>query len=270
MTGIDERTGAGRFGTATPGARPSPPSLESILTGPEPSSRRRFTWRRLLALAGVLVLAAGGYLLGRFTAPPPPPRKTIQLVVTTAALPAGARLSTADLRVITVRPGAAVPPGALPPAAAAHLIGLVTRNAVPAGTFLQGSLVAPGGALPDPAHELVGLALKDGQLPAGGLSDGQQVLVVALPVSSQGTALSPVTLVSTTVWYLQGPDSSGSTLATIVVPAHLATRLAGYAARGEIALVATSGNAGALAPPASGSGPPAASRPHKARSRAKH
>jgi hypothetical protein len=266
MTGTDERSGYeqpgyGRFGTATPGLRPSPPSLEGLLTAQQPQpGRRRLTPRRIIALAAVLAVAAGGWALGRFAFTGPPPPRLTQLTVTSVALPAGSRLSGADLRVVTVQPGAAVPPGALTPAAAGSMIGLVTRDDVPAGTFLTSSLVAPGSALPGPSQALVGLALKAGQLPAGGLAPGQQVLVVVTPVNSQGQPLSPQAVVTTAVWYLQPPDSSGTTLASVIVPSRLATRLAGYAAAGQVALVGTdhggsgsAGTSGAGSPSGSGS-----------------
>ncbi|MGO9727975.1 MAG: hypothetical protein ACLPN6_21950 [Streptosporangiaceae bacterium] len=264
MTSLDEPPLSGRFGAATPGARPSPPSLEALLAAPQ-APRRRLTPRRILAAAGILVVAAGGYAAGHYTWTTPPPAVS-QRVVTGAALPAGAQLTGADLRVVTVRPGGGVPAGTRSPAAAARLVGLVTRTAIPAGAFLERSLLAPSGAIPGPAQALVGLALKPGQLPAAGLAAGEQVLVIALPVSSAGTALSPVPFLTTTVWYLQGPDSSGNADATIIVPARLETVLAGYAARGEIALVAT-GQSGAAPAPAGAAPAPATVTPKPARAR---
>ncbi len=257
MTGIDERPLGGRFGAATPGARAAPPLLEELLASRQARRGRRLTWRRALAAAGIAALAAGGLAAGRYAWPASSPPRVQELVVTSVALPAGTRLTGPDLRVAVVRPGAAGPSGGLSPAAAARLIGLVTSSALPAGTFLQRSFLAPSGAIPDPAQALVGLALKPGQLPSGGLAVGEQVRVVALPTTPQGSAVNPVSLVTTTVWYLQGPDSSGTTLATVVVPAALATRLAGYAAQGEVALVATDSAAPAGAAPA-GAAPAAA------------
>jgi len=244
MAGIDERGRNHRFGAAAPGARPEPPSLEGLLTTPQgPAGRRRLTLRRALAILGVLVLAGGAFMAGRYTAPAPPRPRVSELTVTATALPAGTRLTGADLRVITVQPDAGPPPpGTLSPAAATSLLGLFTRTAVPAGTFLERSLLAPSGAIPGPAQALVGLALKPGQLPVGGLAVGQQVLVIALPTTSQGTPLAPVQLGTTAVWFEQGPDSSGNTSVSVVVSGHLAARLAGYASRGEVALVATAGN----------------------------
>jgi hypothetical protein len=114
----------------------------------------------------------------------------------------------------------------------------VTATALPRGTFLRQSLLADKGAVPGPAQALVGLALKPGQLPAGSLADGERVLVVALPETSSGTALTPVSVASTTVWDVQAAASSGTTDVTVVVPAKIAVPLAQYAAQQEVALVA--------------------------------
>jgi hypothetical protein len=265
MTSLDQPRPSGRFGAATPGARPSPPSLEELLAAPQ-VPRRRVTPRRVLAVAGTLVVAAGAYVAGHYTWATPAPAVT-QRVMTDVALPAGARLTDADLQVVAVRTGSGVPAGTLTPAAAARAVGLVMRNAVPAGTFLTQSLLAPSGALPGPYQALVGLALKPGQLPAAGLTVGEQVLVIALPTNSAGTVLSPIALLRTTVWYVQGPDSSGDTDATIIAPARLEVALASYAAQGEIALEGTAGQGSSLS--ASSSLGPAASvspKPAKARS----
>ena len=233
-----ERVPTGRFGAATPGRRPSPPSLEALLSAPEPpAGRRRWTRRQIIAAAGVVVLVAAGFAAGHFTVGRPAP--PTEFMVTNAALPAGTRLTEADLRAVPVQFGARRPAGAMTPAGAGQLIGLVMKQPVPAGTFLERSLMTSAGAVPNAAQALVGLALKPGQAPAGGLAVGQQVLVVMLRASAGGTVLRPAPLVVTSIWNTRGPDSSGDTLATVVVPAHDAALLSGYAAQGDVALVAT-------------------------------
>ncbi len=251
MTSLDQPSWEGRFGAAAPGAHATPPSLEPLLTAPEPPARG-MTWRHALTAAGIVVLIVGGYLAGHFTWPPPAPPLS-QLVVTAGSLPAGTRLTAADLRVVSVRPGAAVPAGALSPAAATRLRGLVTRNALPAGTFVSSAMVAPGGAVPGPAQALVGLALKPGELPAGGLVAGQRVLVVELWPDAQNSTVTPIPLVTATVWDLRSAGS-GAMQATVVVPARVASRLSAYAAMGNVALVGTGPGGGA---PAAGASHPA-------------
>jgi|SRR5580658_2787477 hypothetical protein len=240
---IEGRPRDGRFGAATPGIRAERAGIGDLVTAPARSARRRvITPWRLTALVLALAAAGGSYMLGRYVIAPKSPH-SVQLTVTAVALPAGAKLTTGDVRVVTVQ-AASVPSGFFSPAAALSAIGLVTRDAIPAGTFLSNSMLSPSGGVPDSAQALVGLDLKAGQLPAGGLAPGQKVLVVLLPVNFQGTALSPISLVNTTVWDLQPPDASGDVEATVVVPNSMATTLASYAARGEVSLVATA------APPA--------------------
>jgi len=260
----DGRPGSGRFGAATPGTRAERIPIGDLVTavGPGSGRRRLVTPWRVTALILAVAVAAGSYLLGRYVIAPSPPR-TVRLAVISTALPAGARLAAADLSVVTVR-AASAPAGALGPVAAAGLVGLVARDAIPPGTFLAAGLFSPSGGVPGPSQALVGLALKPGQSPAGGLAVGQRVLVVLLPVTAQGVALSPVPLISTTVWNLQPPDASGDQEATVVVPSSIAARLASYAARGEVGLVATA------APPAPRRTPPASPAPSATRKAKAH
>ena len=242
MTGIDETAHSGRFGAATPGARPRQGPSEASFTAPGHQDGRLRARRRLVVtIVGALAVAGAGYAAGRFLPPGTPPPRLSQLVVTSTELGPGARLTAADLRTVTVHPGSGEPPGAVSPAAAASLIGLSTKAAVPQGTFLERSLVASAGAVPNSSQALVGLALKPGMVPAGGLADGEQVFLVLVRSTSSGVALRPIRFLpsSVSVWFTQGPDSSGTTSVSVVVPAARATELAGFAARGEVAVVAT-------------------------------
>jgi hypothetical protein len=187
-------------------------------------------------------VAAAAYAAGYFTAPGAPASRS--LLVTSVPLAAGTPLTRADLSVVQVGAGDPAPPGALSSAVADRVTGLVTRTALAQGTFLSESLLASSGETPGPGQALVGLALKPGQVPAGGLADGQSVLVVLLPTSSSGLPLAPVTLGTTTVWDVQGATASQSAQATVVVPVQQAVRLAEYAAQGQVALVQTSASEG--------------------------
>lgn len=244
MTGISGRSRDGRFGAATPGLPSERPSIDDLVAAQNRGGGRRrlFTPWRLTALIVAILVAGGAFALGRYVIAPKPPQ-TVSLIVTATALPAGAKVTPADLRVVTVN-GHAVPAGLLTPATAESAIGLITRNPVPQDAFLNRSMLSAVGGVPDASQAIVGLALKPGELPAGGLAVGQKVLVVLLPTNAQGIAENPISLINTTVWDLEPPDSSGNQAAAVVVPSSIATRLSGFAARGQVALVATS------APPA--------------------
>jgi hypothetical protein len=160
-----------------------------------------------------------------------------RILITDRALPQGTRLRPADLLTITVRRGISPPAGSLGPSAVSSLLGLAARTALPSGTIVTRSLLAPARAVPLAARALVGLGLKPGQLPAGGLTAGEQVLIVLVPSSNNAPASA---LASSTVWDVQGSVAAGMVTASVIVPVTIATQLAGYAARGEIALVVTS------------------------------
>jgi hypothetical protein len=253
MTGADDRLRPGRFGAASPGLRPERQSLEDLLTARQspPKRKRRLV---LVSVCVVAVLAAGGggYLVGRTTAPGPP--AVTRILITDTALPQGARIRPDELVAITVRAGVSAPAGSLAPAAVPSLTGLATTIALPSGTIMTRSLVAPARSVPVAARALVGLALKPGQLPAGGLAAGQQVLIVLVPSSDNAPASA---IATSTVWDVQGSAAAGMVTASVIVPAAIATQLAGYATRGEIALVATGATAASasthatVAPPAS-------------------
>lgn len=240
MTGIDEHTPGGRFGAATPGARPRQGPPEELLTAPGTQDARQRARRRVaVAIIGALVIAGAGYTAGRFLPPRAAPPQLSELVVTNTALGQGARLTAADLRTVTVRAGGAEVRGAVSPAGTARLLGLVTRFALPPGTFLERAMLAPSEAVPRTGQALVGLALKPGTVPAGGLAAGQRVLVVEVRTTPSGAPLPPIPLLTASVWYSQGPGSSGTTSVSVVVPVHRAAQLANFAASGEVAVVAT-------------------------------
>jgi hypothetical protein len=245
----DRRSGDGRFGAATPGLRAERAGIGDLVTAPARGSRRKIiTPWRVTALVAAVLVAGGSYALGRYViAPKPPP--AVQIAVTAVPLPAGARLSAADVRVVTVQ-AAAVPKGYLSPVEAAGVLGEAARQALPAGAFLARSMLSPSGGLPGPAQALVGLDLKAGQLPAGGLAVGQRVLIVLLPANAQGNPLTPVGLISTTVWDISAADATGDVEASVIVPSSMATGLAGYAARGQVSLVATAAAPAPAAPSA--------------------
>jgi hypothetical protein len=245
MTGADDRLRSGRFGAASPGLRPERQSLEDLLTARQsPPARRHRLVLVLVCIVAVLAAGGGGYLAGRLTAPGPP--SLTKILVTDAALPQGARISAADLLEITVRSGISVPAGSLGPAAEPSLLGLATTTALPSETILTRSLLAPAASVPLAASALVGLALKPGQLPAGGLTAGEQVLIVLVPSANNAPAFP---LVTSTVWDVQGSAAAGLVSATVIVPASIATRLAGYATRGEVTLVVTGATASSAAAP---------------------
>ena len=235
--GIDGRS-AGRFGAATPGVRAERAPIGDFVAmrGPgRPARRRRvITPWRMAALTAAIIVAGGTYALGRYVIAPKP-LQVVRYAVTSVSMPAGKSLTRSDFRVVTVRPSSA-PPGALTPAAASRLIKHIAIQPIPAGTFLAGGLLSQGIARPDPSQTLVGLALKPGQMPAGGLAVGQKVDILLLQAN---TALDLTPGSGATIWAMLPPDSTGAQQVTVLVRSQQAKELANYAARGQVSLVAT-------------------------------
>jgi hypothetical protein len=238
--GIDGRSG-GRFGAATPGMSSERAAIGDLVAmrGSAPAARRRrvITPWRTVALIAAIIVAGSSYALGRYVIAPKPPQE-VQIAVTRVQLRAGAKLVQGDLRFISVRAPFSTS-GALTPALANGLLGHFTNRRIRAGTFLVKGMFTTAGGMPDATHRLVGLALKPGQLPAGGLAVGQNVDILLLPVSTDLSVKDLTPKSDATIWALLPPDSSGTREVTVLVHHDLAKELANYAAHGQVALVAT-------------------------------
>jgi len=239
-SGIDGRSG-GRFGAATPGVPPERAPLGDLVamraSGSAARRRRVITPWRTVALIAAIIVALGSYALGRYVIAPKPTQE-VQLAVTRVQLPAGAKLVRGDLRFITVRAPFSTS-GALTPALANDLLGHFTNRRILAGTFLVKGMFTTASGMPDATHRLVGLALKPGQLPAGGLTVGQKVDILLLPVSTDGSVKDLTPQSDATIWALLPPGSSGTREVTVLVGHDVAGELANYAAHGQVTLVAT-------------------------------
>jgi len=245
-SGIDGHSG-GRFGAATPGARPERARIDDLVAmrGSRPAATRRrrvITPWRMAALIAAIIVAGGTYALGRYVIAPKPP-KEVHLAVTTGSVAEGERFSTADFRIVTLQRSSA-PSGALSPEQAANMSGHIAKFAIQPGTFLTAGMLAGKMKKPDSNQALVGLALKPGQMPAGGLAVGQRVTLLLLRVSSQGASLGAIRMRDVTVWELLPPDSSGGEEVTVLVSYAKAATIASYAARGQVSMFITSASPG--------------------------
>ena len=217
-----------RFGAATPGAVPPPlrtPGPSELTVSPKRTGR----WKKLLVGAVVVAVGVGFWFWGRETAPPP---ATTAALETTAAVPAGASLTAADLRTVHLTTNER---GLVPADQATSAVGLVARTYLPAGALVRGSSLTTAGAVPSRATTLVGLALKPGQLPDG-IRVGDRVEIVVVPApDSSGAPPKPGSTLTAPVWDVAGQPSD--TTVTVAVPVGIAPDLAAAASAGDIAVV---------------------------------
>lgn len=211
-----------------------------------PAATRR---RPALAALAVLLVVVGA--LGATSAVSRAGHR-LPILVLARDVPEGATVTASDLTTVDV---AASGLASLPASAAGSVVG--QRAALPllAGTVLTRSALTVGPALL-PGQEVVGLALRPGQLPAEGLSVGDQVSVILTTAPGQsapsattaggtgapGSVLVPDAVVYATAVPGAAAGSGASVVMSLVVPATLAGPLAAAAVAGEVALVLEPGS----------------------------
>lgn len=205
-----------------------------------PAPRRR---RPALVVLAVLLIVAGA--LGTAGAVNRAGHRVAVLVLA-RDVPEGAAIAAADLSTVDVSASGL---SDIPAAAASTVVG--ERAAVPlvAGTLLTRQALQAGPAL-GPGEEVVGLALRAGQLPAEGLSVGDHVSVVltsapgqaapAAPagaVGAPGSVLVPDAVVYATAAPGPASGSSAAEIVSLAVPSALAGTLAAAGVAGQVALL---------------------------------
>ncbi len=230
-----------RFGVATPGY-PTPSPYQQ----PPPPAQRRLRRRTIAAIIVglVIVIAAiawGTYRLGHNSVATPATQTVLE---TTRAIPEGARISSADLRPVTIQGRRQPGQAGVNPGDTGRLIGQVANQALPAGTIVTAGEVAPTGAVPSGDQTLIGLDLKPNQVPQNGLAVGERVGVINVPGSttSQGPPPTPVPLTDAAVWNITA-NQDGSTNCEITVPNTLSATIAADSARQQIILIRLAPNA---------------------------
>ena len=161
-----------------------------------------------------------------------------QVLVVTTTLHQGQRLSAANLGIAEVSASSNV--ATIPVSMASMLRNRRALSTIPAGSLLSFAdltdqpSVAVGSAI-------VGMALKSDQLPAGGVSAGDHVMVVQAASASDPSVTPGVLVADASVFSMQQPaansPTSGVTLVSVSVPTAVATPVALAAAADELSLV---------------------------------
>jgi Flp pilus assembly protein CpaB len=172
----------------------------------------------------------------------------VEVLAVAKAVAQGAEITADDLRVARISIAGGLAP--VPASAASSVIGRPAAVALLPGTLLTMAelSVAPKIA---PGEAVVGVALKSGQLPAGGVFPGEQVDVVLTgpPGSTDSgpsaSGLSATVLASdilvTAVEAAPPSSSSGGTVVSLLAPRDEAGVIAGASASGQVALVVVGG-----------------------------
>ena len=163
------------------------------------------------------------------------------VIVVTATLHQGELFAASDLAVAHVAVSSNV--STIPAALAFELKGHRAAMTIPAGSLLTPADLADTSPLA-PGMALVGVALKQDQLPAGGVSPGETVMVVQEPVAADPSLTPGVVVPSAQVVAVVPPSaSSGSSYAaliTIAIPASSAAQVATAAGSDQLAVIVLS------------------------------
>lgn len=170
--------------SAEPGDYPAPMSSAAAGGAPAPRSAaaRRRTSRKSL-VAAVLVVLLGG-LLALVAAQALTQHSEVLAVA--RDVPLGTAIAAEDLTVANVTSDPNLSP--IPASERPRILGMITQVALVRGELLTRAQVGTSDGFA-PGEMLVALPLKDGQVPARGLTPGQQTLIVATPGS--GGSLTP-------------------------------------------------------------------------------
>lgn len=205
---------------------------EVAISGGAP--KERFRWRLLTAAILLIVVGvlAGAALVNRAG-------DRVNVVAVARDVQAGQKIKAADLKVASFAEDPAFTP--LKASKREELVGKRAAVDLRSGTLLTESQLASGGGLGDD-QQVIGVEVKRGQVPAGALSAGDQVLAVHTPGQGQEVAAEAKRpkrpgSVKASVVSVGKVDGSGALTINLAVDPADGPALAVQAAAKEIALV---------------------------------
>jgi Flp pilus assembly protein CpaB len=205
------------------------PALGGRLSTPLPTRQKRPGYAAIAVVLIVGLAALGAYFYTKAGQKTP-------VVVVTKDVPVGHRLDRSDLSTVDVAGGVTAIGGSN----LDSVVGEVATVELLPGTLLQRAMVSSTSALPS-GESMVGVELRPGQLPAGGIGDGATVQVLQLPnknSTSNATQKAIVLAASATVYEsASDPSQTGGTLMTLIVPSDDAAPVAAASNSGLVALV---------------------------------
>lgn len=225
----------GNFGTVFhPQPDPVAPNGGAVRLGqlrPLPRRRRPGMIALAVALVGVGILGSAALYQNV--------NHRVPVLLVTAAVPAGSVITAADLGTTSVVAGPGVK--VIPARQERQVIGLVAATGLRPGTLLAATEVTTS-APPASGQVLVPVPIKPSGLPASGLADGDEVLIIPA-AGAAGAGSAPQAITSPVAGVVQAvttsPDQNGLDVVDLLVASASGPPLAQQAATGQIALIVT-------------------------------
>lgn len=159
----------------------------------------------------------------------------VEVLSVVRTVPAFERITDADLGVARIADDPALRP--VPISERASVVGKVAAVELRPGSLVVREQVTEARP-PFPGQQLVGLAVKPGQMPGGGVAPGDMVLVVIVASEQPGSSAVPGgDGVRAQVVRVGQPSSDGSVTVDVVVSAPNGPPLASASSAGRVALV---------------------------------
>jgi hypothetical protein len=214
----------------------------SSLGSPSTPAPLRARRRPAYIALGVALAAAGGVMTATLVA-----RTGDRVAVLAVAqnVPVGSTITAQDLTVAHVAADSALAP--VRAGDESSVVGQTAAVGLPAGSLLVRTDLTST-ALPAPGQQLVGVAVKPGQLPARPLTAGDKVLVAQTPGdfsgSDSGGTTSSVPTIPATVVDVSPPESDGTVVVDLLVAGTQGPQVAAIASTGHVALLEQPANGG--------------------------
>lgn len=207
------------------------PGSSGRTSGPLPVRQKRPGYAAIAIVLIVGLAALGAYFYSKAGQKTP-------VVVVTKDVPAGHRIDRGDLSTVSVAGGVTAIGGSN----LDSVVGEVATVELLPGTLLQRAMVTSASPLPA-GSSMVGVELKPGQLPAGGIRDGARAEVLHLPdknsaAGATSTRSATVLATAATVYEsMADPSQTGGRLVTLIVPSDKAAPIAAASSAGLVALI---------------------------------
>lgn len=217
------------------GRSPERPATPALVRETAVRTRRR----RGLWVAGVALVAAGGLtaagLVGRAG-------DRVEVLAVARPVPVGQTIGEADVAVARVADDPALHP--VPASRRSEVVGRAAAVELRPGTLLTGEEVTDA-AVPAAGEQVVGVAVRPGQLPARGVRPGDRVLMVPVPGDQARGGSATATAdgqpvgdpVPARVVQVGPADADGAVTVDVVVGEAVGPRVAALASTGRVALV---------------------------------
>lgn len=204
-----------------------------VSAGREAAVRRRR--RPRLWATGVALVAVGGLgaaaLVGQAG-------DRVEVLAVARTVPVGQRIAAEDLSVARVAADPALHP--VPVAQRSQIVGRAAAVELRPGTLLTSEEITDA-PVPATGEQLVGVAVRPGQLPARGVRPGDEVLLVPVPGdqtrADDATAAAAGDPIPARVVQTGSPDVDGVSTVDVVVSTAVGPRVAALASTGRVAVV---------------------------------